>query len=265
MFFTGCNSVVLPTEKYYQFYSDSHVAVKNDTLYCSLNNPLDCPLRIYISTSDSILNKSLIYLYPIIIKPKTDTLLKIKIDSKSNKIRPFWRTALGDPDRKVVPDNISLPFCKGKSYKIIQGYNGKFSHNTDYSRYSLDFNLKSNDTICAVDDGFVVGVIKDYKAGGSDKRLKEFANFITLYHPQSGLYSQYVHLKHNGSLVKVGDFVKQGQAIGLAGLTGWTSIEHLHLNILVPVDNPDVFKSIPVEFIGHYRGTDLKRGDILKK
>ena len=262
----GCQSIELPKEKYFQFYSKSDVIIKNDSLICALNNPLDCPLRIYISTSDSVLNKSLSYLNPIIVHSGKDTLLKIKIyKSNSDSIKTYWRTSLGDPARKIVYNKVSLPFCKGKSYRIVQGYNGKHSHYTDYSRNAIDFNLENNDTICAADDGFVVGVIKDYKIGGNDKRLEEFANFITLYHPHSGLYTQYAHLKYNGSLVKIGDMVKQGQAIGLVGLTGWTTKEHLHFNVLIPIANNDGLQSVPIAFIEHYNGIDLKKNDLVKK
>ena len=187
-------------------------------------------------------------------------------DNPSNNLQVFWVACMGDLDRKIGSNNMmSLPFLKGKSYKIVQGYNGVYSHNTDYSRYAIDFGLKDNDTICAADDGYVVGVIKDYKIGGTDKRLEQFANYITLYHPQSGLYTQYVHLKYNGSLVKVGDIVLQGQAIGLAGMTGYTSIAHLHFNVLVPYPPKDGFKSIPIEFFEHYAGNNLRVNDIVRK
>ena len=172
---------------------------------------------------------------------------------------------MGDLDRKIDYNKMGLPFCKGKSYKIVQGFNGQYSHHTDYSRYAIDFGLQTNDTICAADDGFVVGVIKDYTIGGNDKRLQEFANYITLYHPHSGLYTQYAHLKYNGSLVKVGDIVKQGQAIGLSGMTGFTSKAHLHFNVLIPCPPKDGFKSTPIDFIEHYNGNSLKINDIVKK
>ena len=266
IFGVGCQSSDLPKNRYYQFYSNSNVSIKNDTLICSLNNPLDCPLRFYIITSDSFLNKSLTNLNPCILPSRKDTLFKIKLKGiNQDKIKTFWRSGLGDPNVVINKKLISLPFCKGKSYKIIQGYNGEFSHNVDYSRYAIDFSLKSNDTICAADEGYVVGVIKDYNAWGTDKRYKDFANFITLYHPHSGLYTQYVHLKYNGSFLKVGDFVKQGQAIGLTGLTGWTSIVHLHFNVLIPSANNDGFTSTPIEFIENYRGCDLKESMTVKK
>ena len=265
LFFTGCQTVDLPKEKYYQFYSKSNVIIKKDSILCSLNNPLNCPLRFYISTSDDNLNKSLQALNPVVVSCKKDTVIKIKIYGKSNNLIPSWKTVLGDPNNKIFYNKVSLPFCKGKSYKVIQGYNGWFFHNTDYLRNSIDFGLKINDTICAADDGFVVGVVKDYKIGGSDKRLEPFANFITIYHPQTGLFTQYVHLKYNGSLVKVGDIVKQGQAIGLVGLTGRTSIEHLHFNVLIPIENEDGLKSMPIEFIENYRGKDISNNSVVKK
>jgi len=263
----GCQSNDLPKERYYQFdLSAIKVYMRNDTLFCYLINSLDCPLRFYISTSDSTINKSLHSLYPITFRSKKDTLITIPVHSNSTgKVETFWGACMGDLDRKIACNKMSLPFCKGKNYKIVQGYNGQYSHHTDYSRYSIDFGLQNNDTICAADDGFVVGVIKDYKIGGNDKRLEEFANYITLYHPHSGLYTQYAHLEYNGSLVKIGDIVKQGQSIGLAGMTGFTSIAHLHFNVLIPCPPKDGFRSTPIEFIEHYSGNSLRINDTVKK
>ena len=265
LLFTSCQTADIPKEKYYQFFSNSNVTIKNDSILCSLNNPLDCPLRFYISTTDVDLNKSLQALNPVILSCKKDTLIKMKIQRKSNNTMPLWKTVLGDPNNKLVYNKVCLPFCKGRSYKVIQGYDAWFFHNTDYLRYSLDFNLKVNDTICAADDGFVVGVIKDYKVGGRAKSFEPYANFITIYHPHSGLFTQYVHLKCNGSLVKVGDIVKQGQAIGLVGMTGRTTTEHLHFNVLIPIENEDGLRSMPIEFIENYRGKDLGSNSIVKK
>ena len=266
--YAGCQSIEMPNERYNQYdLSSIKVYVRNDTLFCKLRNPLDCPLRFYISTSDSTINRSLHFLYPVTLRSKIDTLIMIQIaGSSAGKLQTSWAACMGDLDRKTDSNTgMSLPFLKGKSYKIVQGYNGKYSHSTNYSRYAIDFGLQTNDTICAADGGYVVGVIKDYQMGGDDKRLEDFANYITLYHPQSGLYTQYVHLKYNGSLVKVGDSIKQGQAIGLAGMTGFTSIAHLHFNVLIPSPPNDGFQSIPIQFIEHYIGNNLRTNDVVKK
>ena len=64
-------------------------------------------------------------------------------------------------------------------------------------------------------------------------------------------------------MVKVGDFVKFGQAIGLSGKTGLTTTEHLHFNVLKP--NKSGMESIPIKFKEGYTGNSLKKGQWIKK
>ena len=122
---------------------------------------------------------------------------------------------------------------------------------------------KVGDTICAVYDGVVVGSIDKYEYGGSHKRWRKYANYITLYHPELGIYTQYVHLVKNGGLVNLGDTVVMNQPIALSGLTGWTDVEHLHFNVLVP--DEEGMHSYPVDFIEGYKGKELKRGNVIRK
>jgi murein DD-endopeptidase MepM/ murein hydrolase activator NlpD len=129
----------------------------------------------------------------------------------------------------------------------------------------LDFDLKTNDTICSATDGFVVGVVSKYKYGGKGEEWKPFANFSTIYEPSSGVFTQYNHLVENGSLVKVGDKIVRGQKIALSGNTGLSTEEHLHFSCLIPVNSEDGLKSIPIEFVGGIKGINLKKGDELKK
>ena len=131
------------------------------------------------------------------------------------------------------------------------------------SKYALDFNLIEGDTICAAADGFVVGVIEDYTRGGRSKKWRDYANDITVFHPEMNLYTQYVHLMHKGSLVEVGDYVRSEQAIGLSGKTGQTDMEHLHFNVL-KANNSDM-QSEQINFKEGYKGIELKKGDWIKK
>ena len=66
-------------------------------------------------------------------------------------------------------------------------------------------------------------------------------------------------------ILSIGDKVKYGQAIGLSGMTGQTDIEHLHFNCLVPTHSNKGLISIPFEFIGGYKSTELKKGDLIRK
>lgn len=111
----------------------------------------------------------------------------------------------------------------------------------------------------------MVGVVKEHQYGGKDKKWRDYANFITIYHPHSGLFTQYAHLAHKGSFVTVGDSVTRGQAIGLSGKTGWTSIPHLHFNVLVPADSPEGLHSVEISFLEGYDGARLRTNDVVKK
>lgn len=125
--------------------------------------------------------------------------------------------------------------------------------------------MKTNDTICSATDGFVVGIVDKYRSGGIGKEWKDYGNFITIYDPNSGVFSQYVHLVQNGVFVKMGDKIKRGQNIALAGNTGQSTGEHLHFSCLIPANDENGLESIPIQFIGDIKGIKLKKGDKLKK
>ncbi|WP_126974023.1 hypothetical protein [Gynurincola endophyticus] len=52
------------------------------------------------------------------------------------------------------------------------------------------------------------------------------------------------------------------QPIGLSGMTGYTNIAHLHLNILIPKAGATLI-STSIEFEGGIQGHQLKEGAIL--
>lgn len=260
----GCSeSTKLPNEKYFQFNFSTKYSHKNDTLKIEIQNPLNCPLRLSISSSDNSLSDIVTKFGTLTLKKKSDTTLSYYLKT-SNKVVLKFNSALGDLDKEIVKEKFSLPFPENRTYKIIEGYNGSFSHNTDYSRYAIDFSLKINDTVCSAADGFVVGVIKDYEFGGRTKEWTDYSNFITIYHPKSGLFTQYVHLLKNGAFVKIGDSVIKGQPIGLSGMTGFTTIPHLHFNVLEP-DKMETLTSTDIEFEEGYKGTELRENTTIKK
>jgi murein DD-endopeptidase MepM/ murein hydrolase activator NlpD len=195
-----------------------------------------CPLRVSLakSTGQPELENAF---GTVLLREKLDTIIRIySPELRTDRIRYF--VVYGDLKKQVSKNKLSLPFPAGKKYKIIQGYNGKFSHKTVYSSFALDFNLQIGDTITAADDGFVVGLIQDYKDHGTSKQWRDNdkSNYITLYHPQSGLFTQYVHLNYKGALVKMGDFVSKKQPVGISGMTGYTTTPHLHFNVKVPAE-----------------------------
>lgn len=254
----------LPKEKYYEFLYYFDKSYQNDTISFTVRNPLMCPINVKLA-KDS-LNPNLENLFGhITLSEYQDTVIKVYFPNYNKITRTRYTVRYGDLNKEIKKELIGLPFRKGKEYKIIQGYFGKFSHNTIFNKYAIDFSLQIGDTITSVDDGYVVGVIEDYKDYGTSQewRTNDKSNYITVYHPHSGLFSQYVHLNYKGALHQLGDFVKKGQPIGICGMTGFTTIPHLHFNVKIPTDENGLI-STPVEFDIGIKGEDLKRKNKVK-
>ena len=147
--------------------------------------------------------------------------------------------------------NYGLPFLKGKSYKILQGQNSNFTHKGSFSKYAIDFKMKTGQKVCAIRDGLVVKVKEHFTKGGRNKKYRNFANLIIIAH-KDGTFAQYVHLKKDGAIVKEGDTVKKGQVIGYSGNTGMSTEPHLHFAVYKPtktgfISIPYMLDSIPTE------------------
>lgn len=227
-------------------------------LLLKMINPLKCPVRFSVTSDDDRLKGIFPQGGEIVLSAQTDSI----IDTKSIRGIPVTvKTLLGDVDQKINEIEYALPIYLNDSIRIIQGYDSPHSHNNNFSRYALDFDLKVGDTIYASASGYVVGLIQEYKDGGVDIKWIDYANYLTLYHPDSHTYSQYVHLDHRGSLVSLGQEVQQGEAIGISGQTGYTDIPHLHFNVLVPENSDKGLKSVAVFFKNGLDGKTLKRGD----
>ena len=48
-----------------------------------------------------------------------------------------------------------------------------------------------------------------------------------------GTFADYSHLKHQGAMVKKGDYIKKDQLIGYSGSTGFASGPHLHFAVFI--------------------------------
>lgn len=124
----------------------------------------------------------------------------------------------------------ALPFPKGKSYFLIQGYNSWFSHK---GRLGLDFKMKLGSEIAAAREGIVVGLQEDFTNGGVHRKFYRKSNYVVVRHAD-GTQAFYGHLKHQGVLVNVGDSVRTGQVIALSGSTGYSALPHLHFMVWAP-------------------------------
>ncbi|MBD0277679.1 MAG: M23 family metallopeptidase [Flavisolibacter sp.] len=117
-----------------------------------------------------------------------------------------------------------LPYKKGTSRFLVQGYDSWFSHR---GRKGLDFKMKKNSPVYAARGGVVVSVQEGFKKGGSSRRYYGKGNHVIIRHAD-GTQALYGHLAYNGALVNVGDTVQQGQEIARSGSTGYSALPHLH-------------------------------------
>lgn len=248
---TSCTTKETPKNKYYSFYQNSKIEYLEDSIVVKLNNPINSPLKYFLTSTDENLKKELLPYKIVILKPLSDSIITLP---NYNDSKIILKNKYGNHLNPINKYPISFPFTNNSTYKVIQGYNGWYSHNHKRSAYAIDFDLKIGDTVCASDDGYVVGVIQNYSGHGGRDWI-DFANYITLYHPNSNLFTQYVHLKTKGSFVKVGDTIKTGQAIGLSGMTGFTSSPHLHFNVLRATAKGLISEEI--NFIEGYKGKEL--------
>lgn len=234
--------------------------ITEDSLYLTVKKKGPGPAQISVTSTDKAVSTVLDTINPIILYGTTELRVDLAhqlVDTVGLRESMGGRATFGDPF--AVWDTTlkyAWPFPKGKSYKIVQGYNGSFSHNSENSRYAIDFNLQVGDTVCAAEDGLVISILQENTIGGKKRKYRPYANYITLYHAD-GLITQYVHLVPHSALVKVGDQVEKGQPIGLSGKTGFTDGPHLHFNVY----RPEIGKtpSAPILF-EQTAGKDLKKG-----
>jgi len=124
----------------------------------------------------------------------------------------------------------ALPFLKGQSALISQGYDGKGNHK---GIEALDFNLPIGTAIAAIRSGIVIKVVDIFEKHGDTEDFTRFANYIIIMHSDE-TFALYKHLKSKSAKVKAGDKIRRGQVIALSGNTGWTIVPHLHLEVYKP-------------------------------
>ncbi|MBS3162872.1 M23 family metallopeptidase [Candidatus Woesearchaeota archaeon] len=139
----------------------------------------------------------------------------------------------------------ALPFNKKDLIKAISHPKAHFAHLSN----AIDFILPLGTKVLASKAGKVIDIKVDSNKGGFEPKYNDmkFVNYLTIKHSNKE-YSQYVHLKHNGSLVKIGDKVKQGQPIALSGNTGFTTAPHLHFHIFKFVKTGIGWETLKIKF-----------------
>ena len=121
------------------------------------------------------------------------------------------------------------PFKKGSSYRVIQGFKGKYSHKAPL-QYGIDFEMPKGTLIYSARAGLVSELVMSSSQGGPSKKYLSKSNKIVLSHGK-GEYSLYAHLKKGSQRVKVGQRIKAGFPMARSGCTGWCDGPHLHFEV----------------------------------
>lgn len=120
-----------------------------------------------------------------------------------------------------------LPYEAGTTHVVWRTTSHFTSGNGGVGLYAVDFGMPVGTPIVASRAGRVVAV-RDSFVDGNGRDLEE--NFVMIQH-EDDTVARYIHLKHAGSLVRVGQVVRQGERIALSGNTGDTGGPHLHFDV----------------------------------
>jgi hypothetical protein len=138
-----------------------------------------------------------------------------------------------------------LPMAAGEPWVLTQGPYGTFSH-WGNALHAYDIAPKSSRCIVAMKGGIAYTHDLGMK---QDHRRRTFGNYITIDHGD-GEYSHYAHLATGAFIVENGQRVEQGQALAIAGNSGYTLGEgggyHVHVSVTraLPISS----SSIPFRF-----------------
>lgn len=209
------------------------------TYYIYADNDEVAPISLEYKYTAENMSSSLKDKSVIVIPPKSKKFLVSELKSidkkKGTKFNYNVFYVLGDVNVSSAETDFTylLPFDRNKKYRVYQGYNGKFSH---ANAFSIDFSLQIGDKVFASRAGKVAQVVTGNNKNCVTNDCAKFNNKILILH-NDGTFAEYVHLKQNGSVVKLGDEVLQGQHIGYSGNTGWSQGPHLHFSVFVPTIN----------------------------
>jgi murein DD-endopeptidase MepM/ murein hydrolase activator NlpD len=145
----------------------------------------------------------------------------------------------------IATNGYKLPMAAGEAWVLTQGPYGAFSH-WGNSLHAYDIAPRAGRCVVAMKGGIAythdLGLRQDH-------RHRSFGNYITIDHG-NGEYSHYAHLSSGTFVVRNGQRVEQGQALAVAGNSGYTLGEgggyHVHVSVTraLPISS----NSVPFRF-----------------
>jgi len=156
-------------------------------------------------------------------------------DTRLSKPMPFL----------IATSGYRLPMPAGVPWILTQGPYGTFSH---WGNALHAFDIAPQSARCIV--AMKPGIVYTHDVGAhQDHQHRTFGNYITIDHGD-GEFSHYAHLATVTFVVQNGQYVQQGQALAIAGNSGYTLGEgggyHVHVSVTraLAISAP----SIPFQF-----------------
>ncbi len=141
----------------------------------------------------------------------------------------FVKNAMGlsAPARLLIATaGYRLPFPPHEQWTISQPPYGGYSH-WGRTMHAWDIAPRAGGCVVAMRPGTVMARDMGY---GQTPRQRIFGNYITIRH-DDGEYSHYAHLKTGTFRVRTGDRVEAGQALAMAGNSGYSFGTHVHVQV----------------------------------
>lgn len=219
------NSVILAQDNFKIYYKETlsgFVVVADNNEYAPVSAELNMKLTNLKSSNEN--NK----VYVIPAQTVAFELTNLTVIDRKKPLKFGFSTSYNFGDHYLSTYDKDypyfLPYGKGKTFWLTQGYNGSISHANENA---LDFKMPIGTKIYAAREGVVTEIEESYTKRCTSPQCAKQNNYITIYH-SDGTFAEYTHIKKNGAEVKVGDRIKKGQFIGYSGDVGWATGPHLH-------------------------------------
>lgn len=217
----------IQVKSYYENFSDGIVFYANNNEPCAISFKYKLTLE---NLKPSNGKENIVVIPANTKKFKVTTLTKINPKKKFNVRSSTWYNYGNHFQEEYAVDYAyCLPFRKGESYDVCQGYNGSFSHQ---KKNQLDFSMPIGTKIVAARAGIVLKVVDLNSKHCGTEDCKKYNNYIYVYH-EDGTIAEYVHIKKKSATVKAGDTIEKSQIIAESGNVGWSTGPHLHFSVFL--------------------------------
>ena len=204
--------------------------------------------------------------YHGVIQPGKTTLFQLKKQSTETAVSFKYSLGFTRGCLNAQPDTMityALPLASGKETQAYVMENGARSMEGQSIKnwYVIRLRMKPGDTIYASRRGIVSAVVDDNAQNDAGQASAGFENYVEIFHKDCS-FGHYGILRRGSALVKPGQLVEAGQAIGLVGGDSFGRGSEIRFSVYYNTTEGDVaeWMYIPLPFWIK----DLGRGQLVQ-